>query len=204
MSALVTKFSLKKTLILGLLSMVFIFALTVFSAIWGEEAALTVDRIIELMTSKSYSSANDLSRYTAIPIISETILTNFSEKLFGLGLGNCDTSAFAICNTPFYQAHSYLNYNWISSAFLFIETGWIGLITSIAFFIVVFIKALLVKRNGGEEFYCQISMVMSFVCIAFLFYNSSLRMDVGYVAFFFLALPFISNSSESTAQLIYS
>lgn len=203
-AALVTRFSVKKVLLIVGVSLVVFVAGNVFIAIWGGDSALSIDRIVQLVTSESYSSTKDLGRFTAIPIISHTILVDMPYKLFGLGLGNCDTSSFAVCNTPFYQSHAYLNYDWLSSAFSFIETGYVGLGLFLLFFCVVLVCAIRVKRrNEGDEMYSEMSIVMSVVCVALFFYNSSLRTDIGYVVYFVLALPFISTSSEGLFHSVW-
>lgn len=195
-SAFVTKFSYKKILLMVLLLFVVFFAASVFTAIWGQDAALSFDRIFELVTSESYSSARDLGRFTAIPTISKTFLINLPKKLFGLGLGNCETSAFALFNTPFYQTYSYLNYDWLSSAFAFIETGYIGLFLFLSFFIFV-LFCVIKQRKNGTDMYSEMSIIMCVICVCLFFYNSSLRTDFGYIVFWVLALPFISTTSES-------
>lgn len=200
-AALITKFSWKKILLIAGVTLAVFLAGNIFTAIWGEDAALNVDRIIELVTSTSYSSTKDLGRFTAVSTISDTILSDIPQKLFGLGLGNCDTSSFSICNTSFYQSHSYLNYNWFSSAFTFIETGYVGLVLSITFFVVVCICAIWLKRkDSSNKLYSDVSIIMCMICIALLFYNSSLRTDIAYIIYFMLALPFVSTSSESVSQ----
>ena len=197
-AAVFTRFSAKKVLLIVTVSLVVFVAGNVFTAIWGGEHALSFERIIELATSTNYSSEKDLGRFTAIPIISETILIDVPKNLFGLGLGNCDTSSFAICNSSFYQAHSYLNYDWLSSAFCFIETGYVGMSIVLLFFVIVMLCAIhLKKRNTGDEMLAEMAIVMCIVCVALFFYNSSLRTDIGYVAYFVLALPFVSTSSET-------
>lgn len=199
-SSLITKFSWKK-IPLFIFGAVLIFtAGNLFTVIWGEDAALTLDRITELVTSTQYSSEKDLGRFTAIPTLSNTILTDPIDRWFGLGLGNCDTSSFALCNTPFYQSHSYLNYDWFSSAMTFLETGYVGLILFLSFFIVVFIFARKAKKTMENPTYYQLAMVMSVICIILVFYNSSLRMEIGYVAYFVLALPFVSYGSNKTQK----
>ncbi len=199
-----TSFSWKKVSIIILAAAIFFASSIIFTQIWGASSELNINRLVELVTNTNYASSKDLGRLTAIPILSKTILKSLPEKLFGLGLGNCDTSSFAICNTPFYQSHSYLNYNWISSAFVFLEMGYLGVTIYLAFFVLVFIMAGNMKRKGeGNLMYCQMSMIMSVACVLLFMYNSSLRMDVGYVAYFVLALPFISTTSESMMKSIW-
>ena len=200
-SACITKFSWRKILILICSAFIAYFAGNLFVAVWGEESRLSIERIFELVTAQNYASSEDLGRITALPTISETILTDFGSKCFGLGLGNCDTSTFAICNTPFHQVHGYLNYDWLSSAFLFLETGYVGIAMYISFLIIVFISVLrLKKRNTGNLLACQMSMMMCLISVALLFYNSSLRSETGYIVYFILALPFIDNSWQDSAK----
>ena len=112
-----------------------------------------------------------------------------------MGIGNCDTSAFAICNTPFYRAHEYLHYNWFSSAFLLLETGYVGLILNLFFYILVGIMAIKkMKLNHGNKMFCRMAVIFSVMCLILTFYNSTLRKEVGYIAYFALSLPFIDSS----------
>ncbi len=196
-ASFITKFSWKK---------VFLFIASLFcimvASVWlvelfGENRAIDLENIFKLVFASNYSSSRDLGRFTAIPTISKYYLTEPLEKIFGMGLGNCDTSAFAICNTPFYQSHSNLHYNWFSSAFLFLETGYAGLLLFLLFFVVVFILAYKKsKQENANLLFCQMGMIMSVVCFILTFYNSSLRMEIGYMAYFILALPFVANTTK--------
>lgn len=200
-TSIITKFSLRKFVLYFVAAIFMMFASSLLVEIFGENRILTFERIIELITAQNYATTEDLGRFTAIPTISKTIFTQPIQQLVGLGLGNCDTSAFAICNTPFYQSFSYLNYTWFSSAFMYLENGIIGLTLYLIFFIVCFILSLKkMKRPDSNKLLCQLSMLMSFFCIIFTFYNSSLRMEVGYLAYFVLALPFVNkdNFNKST------
>ena len=192
-SMMLTKFSWRKLLVLLVMAVLLMLAGSLLTAIFGEHEKLTLARIIKLATSTSYSSAKDLGRLTAIPTLSKTLLSNLSDRIFGLGLGNCDTSAFAVCNTPFYQMYQGLHYSWFSSAFLFLETGYIGLILNLSFFVMCFILAYKnLKKKENNPLLDQMAVIMAFCCILLTFYNSSLRMEIGYVAYFVLALPFVS------------
>ena len=194
-SFFLTKTSWKKILFAFIGVLLVSFASIVFVQIWGEDSVLNFDRLISLITAETYSSSRDLGRFTAISVLSETIMENDIHRIFGLGLGNCDTATFAILNTPFYQAHYFLNYDWISSAFLFLEIGVLGLIIFLSFFAMIFFVVLRLKKEQMDDsqmsLYAQITILMVFVCVMFVFYNSSLRTESGYIAYFMLALPFI-------------
>lgn len=161
----------------------------VLAAVFGDGSRMTPQRIWELALSPHYATDVDLGRFTAIPTLSQTILTDIPGRLFGLGLGNCDTSAFSICNTPFYRQYSYLHYTWFSSAFLFLEMGYVGLAGYLGFFALVFVKA---RQNRDEApLFCRMAMIQALICVILTFYNASLRMDMAYLIYFVLALPMI-------------
>ncbi len=195
-----TKFSWKKVIfVLGA------FGLLSLSNILLEryvDSGISIESIIKLMTATSYSSGNDIGRFSAISIISEQFHTGIFDKLFGMGLGNCDTSNFAICNTPFFEAHNELHYTWFSTSFLYLETGFVGLVLISFVFVLCFILAYRKWKSGNcNELYCKLGMVMAIVCFIVLFYNSSLRMDIGYMVYFILALPFVSGSEKPIEKI---
>lgn len=201
-ASVITKFSRRKVF-LYIVSFFFIMVASVLIVeLFGENRAISLDNIIKLVFASNYSSTRDLGRFTAIPTISKYYLTEPLEKIFGMGLGNCDTSAFAICNTPFYRSYSYLNYTWFSSAFLFLETGFVGLFLYLLFFVIVFFLAYKKsKQENSNKLFCQMGMIVSIICFVLTFYNSSLRMEIGYMAYFVLALPFIANTSKTEQDI---
>lgn len=200
-SALITRFSFRKLLLMLASTVMLIFASLLLAAIFKDRGVLSFDRIIEVITASNYATAEDLGRFTAIPTISNNILTKPFEKLFGLGLGNCDTSAFAICNTPFYLSHSYLHYEWFSSAIMFLETGYIGLFAYISFFVICFVMARKrMKNKSANELFCRISMITALICIIMIFYNSALRTEAAYMSVFALALPFVKSETFTEKQ----
>lgn len=150
------------------------------------------------ITKRGYTSSNDMNRLTAVSIALARFLPSLPDKLFGLGLGNCDYASFSFLVTPFYRAYGYLNYAWFSSSFLVLETGLLGLSIYIAFFAVLYFGA-----NKREKFrqsdvvYCQTAKIMAVMCLVLIVYNNSLRMESAYMLFFVLALPFVKHRAAS-------
>lgn len=197
MSTLLTAFTWRKFFLILALAFVIMFAGSLLTDIFGEKNAITFERIIEFATTESYATEEDLSRFSAIPTISNSIMTSLDQRLFGLGLGNCDTSSFDICNTPFFAANAELHYTWFSSAFLFLETGYIGLSVYLLFFVMCFVFSFNMRRRPDvNNLYCQMAIIMSVLCIMVTFYNSSLRTEIAYMAYFILALPMISAKAD--------
>ncbi|MBE6622771.1 MAG: hypothetical protein E7621_01055 [Ruminococcaceae bacterium] len=202
-SMIMTKFSWKKFVVLISFALLISFAGSILTFLFGSNEELTFQRIIELTTSENYATGEDLGRFTAIPTIAKSILTHWTDRMFGMGLGNCDTSAFAICNTPFFQKYEYLHYSWFSSAFLFLETGYLGLMLNLSFyFTAMFLSIRRLNKGNGNKLYCQIAIVFSVLCLILTFYNSALRKEVGYIAYFALSLPFICGSESQSEKSI--
>ena len=194
----ITKVFWKKVIALSVIAILLMFSSSILTEIFGKTEKLTLQRIFELITAQNYSSAEDLGRFTAIPTISNTVLKTPLERIFGMGLGNCDTSTFAICNSTFYQLHESLHYTWFSSAFIFLETGYVGLIINLLFFSFSFFLACKqYKRDGANQLYCQLTIIMSILCVVLTFYNSVLRTEIAYVVFFVLALPLMQNKKTT-------
>ena len=193
LSGVFTKFSWRKLVLFVIMAVMITLAGSILTVIFGAGEALTFERIWELATATSYATEEDMGRFTAIPMVSQKFLPGFFDRMFGRGLGNCDTSAFAICNTPFFQNYEHLHYNWFSSAFIYLETGFIGLIFNLLFFVVAFVFARrCYKRGTSNPFFCQIAMIFAILSIILTFYNASMRKEVAYIAYFALSLPLIA------------
>jgi len=194
-ASLVTKFSWRKLLIIVLSVIGTVFGIIMMIQIFPEFAEFfTFEIILDSASSASgYTFSNDLNRLTALTVINKEVLTTPFLRMFGLGMGNCDLSSIAVFNTPFYESHQDMNYNWFSHAFMYLETGYIGMILFFAFFVFCFIIAHRRMRNQqADRVFCQISMIMCVLCFAIAIYGSSLRSDAGYMAYFIVALPFIN------------
>lgn len=202
LAAVLTKFSWRKVvLVCGALAFVFLISM-LMPILFGEGSRLSFERIIQLITSKNYATERDLGRFTAIPIISRRFLTEWPQRLFGLGLGNCDTSSFEICNTPFFKAHQSLHYDWFSSAFIYLEMGIIGLLMNLGFYGICSGHAIKnIKSKVGDAVINQFSFIIAIMCIVIVFYHPTLRTESGYMAYFVLALPYIFTRENKENQI---
>lgn len=144
-------------------------------------------------SDRGYTTHGDLNRLNCISRIHQELMFTWNERLFGLGLGNCDTSSFAFLNTPFYVQHEWLHYTWMSTAFMFLENGYAGLALYFGFFLLL---GALAWRRCGKTAYGQMAMVLALCCLMIGVYDSSLRMEAGYMMYFMLALPFMQSSKN--------
>ena len=168
------------------------------------EGFFSLDWFVEAGGSdKGYTSSGDLNRLNAIAKINELWLKTPWQRLFGLGLGNCDTSSFEIVNTPFFKAYGDMHYTWLSYAFMYLECGWIGLIFYYGFFMLVYLGARRIEKrsDGIVKTYCRMSRILAIMCMIIAVYNSSLRTEAGYMMFFALSVPFALSCAKVKKNL---
>lgn len=194
LASVFTKFTWRKLLVIGGGTVAVVtFAALLVTVFPNFEGFFSLDWFMEAGGSdKGYTSAGDLNRLNAISKINELWLKTPWQRLFGLGLGNCDTSGFAIVNTPFFEAYGDMHYTWLSYAMIYLETGWIGLIFYYGFFVLVYFGARRIEKrsDGIAKTYCRMSRILAIMCMIIAVYNSSLRTEAGYMMFFALAIPF--------------
>lgn len=202
LAAFLTSFS-KRKLILIIVSILGIAIGTALLSFWFDEFKnfLSLEAIIESATKENYSSNKDVNRWSAIFTLSRDYVTDMLHRLFGLGLGNCDTSSLDIFNSAFYQENHSLHYTWFASAMWFLETGFVGMVFYFSFFIICFLVALRGKRSAENKLFFQLTMIMSILCCIIAFYNSALRIEAGYMAYFVLALAFIGTKESKETNL---
>lgn len=157
----------------------------------------SIENMLNNATQGGYTYVEALNRFTTIPIITRDYLTTNVERLIGLGLGNCDTAAYEFLNTPFYERHFFLRYNWFSTAFTYLETGFIGLFFTFGFFVLIYFAARKKRKTVTtveDRILCEISMLASFMNCVVLVYNSSLRAEPAYMAYFMAAVAFVGET----------
>lgn len=192
MSAALSRFSTKGIVLLVVGAVAVIWSTSLVSQWFESGIFFNMESLVELATKENYSSKNDLNRLSAIPTLMKIVVTDPMERLFGLGLGNCDTSSFAICNTPFYQRYNYLHYTWFTAAMIFLETGLVGCAIHLLFFAMAGLKSY--RRSKVDAEYVmdnQLVFIMAMLCCVLTFYNSSLRTEAGYMVYFVFAIPYI-------------
>lgn len=115
------------------------------------------------------------------------------KKIFGFGFGNCEYSNLSIFSSDFYDIYGDYNYRWFTSQWIFLETGYAGIISYISIFIFNIVYAIrAIKYKEGEREFYLICIILSIVCIISIFYNSLLKADFGYIAFFALSISGIN------------
>ena len=199
MAMVITRTSIKKLWIIFAAGIGTYAGIILLVAIFPEfQKFFSIGRMLETaLSSSGYTGKGDLNRLTAIPIIWSRFLESWPERLFGLGLGSCDTSSFSFLNSAFYEKFGYLRYNWFSSAFMFLETGIFGSVAYLFFFGLIYLYARRREKSGeGMQEACQLASVLAPACILLIIYNASMRVEEAYMMYFVLALPFINKKQN--------
>lgn len=205
MASFMTAHSIKKTLFFAFGAVLVVLFSTLLTVLYKDFMDfISFDSLTKALTDTGYATDEDIGRFTALPVISQRFLPGFFRKLFGLGLGNCDSSSLSMFNTPFFESHQTVHYSYFSYAFLFLETGFVGLALYASFFVAsFFFSRKLKKLEMADEFACQMSIILSVISLILLVYNSSLRMEIGFMLFFVLALPIISANEQRESDDVY-
>lgn len=195
-ATILTRFSIKKMAFLMVGFVALMIGALLLAEWFGSYGFLSLEELWASATKDSYASDGDINRLSAVTTLAERILTNPLQQVFGLGLGNCDTSAFAVCNTPFYRRYGYLHYTWFTSAMTFLETGYLGLGIYTTFYLGCFgYSNKCFRAKIGNILYSRIAILMSLLCLVLTVYNASLSTESGYMMYFVLAAPFICSKA---------
>lgn len=203
LASIMTKFSIRKLWIILISAVGIYIGIEIIKILFPHFGDwFTFERILRTATSrKGYSSTNDFNRLTAVGLSWTKFLKTWPQKFFGLGLGNCDyASGYRFLSSPFYNRYKALNYVWFSTSFMILENGLVGLILYLYFFLKIFLGSWVAEKHGGEAVGCQMARIMAVMSIVFIIYNSSMRIESGYMVYFVLALPFMRNKTEMNSR----
>lgn len=163
----------------------------------------SIDALLKMaMNDNGYTFRGDLNRLTVIPEINERFFSGPVDQIFGFGMGNCDLSTYDFLCSPFSEKYLWTHYNLFSTSFVYLEMGWIGLIFFFGFFLLHYsITTRMMKKNKCNSLHGNLARVVALLCVLVGVYNSTLRTEVGYMAYFVMALPFMYG--RSTADKAY-
>ncbi|MGH4038741.1 MAG: hypothetical protein ACRQFF_12965 [Sphaerochaeta sp.] len=150
----------------------------------------SIESMIQYASRTSgYDGNGDLNRMTAIGELKNRFFDNdIMGLLFGRGIGSAEFSKSSTALTSeFYNQYSGLHYQYFGHAFIFIETGIIGLFTYLMIFISSLYKSIFRWKNKEwRKFYIMSLLLMSFL----IFYNTTMRNEFcAYIMYAILAIP---------------
>lgn len=199
LAMLFTKFSKRKIVLFAGGAIGIVLAILLLDAITpGWASWFRPSRIWDYVASSNgYTGTGDMNRLTAIPLCWSNFLTSIPQKLFGLGLGNCDSSPISFLTSSFYNENGHLRYNWFTSSMIMLETGLIGTVLYLSFFVVIFFCSFYqLRKNDGNSILYQMTIVLAPMCLVLFLFDSSMRTEPAYMMYFALALPFVKRQER--------
>lgn len=159
----------------------------------------TLENMFDYASNDSgYTRGGGINRFNSIPYVLDNFLDEPLEAAFGIGLGNADySSSFSFLTSSFYHIFSWTAYQWFSVSFLTVETGLVGL----ACYVLIILNCARValferSRAVDANVLSQITLVVCVIALMMAICNQSLRMEaMGYTAWLFLSIPFITRRS---------
>lgn len=138
------------------------------------------------MASSSYNNTGNIGR---LSFLKDTYIQIFHKNIFdmilGVGIGTASTSGemtkFAL--TYYDKTH----YSWLSSAYILVEMGIVGLSLYLYSFMLLFQCDIKNPWNQITKISCIISVIL-------LIYNETFRTEAGYIMFFLISLAYIKNN----------
>lgn len=186
------KHDMKMLATVSLLCCVGVVAIGFYTKLYPQNAGfLSIEFIEDYALRRTYGSATDINRLTAINIISERCFASMPKAIwFGLGLGNGTTSQFYFLKSPFFLRYGdRLKYTWFTHAYMFVEGGYIGLVLYVAFYAVIAVKAFLLSK---DNMVMQLGLFCTLFSAIMVIYNQTMQIEaMGYTMFALLAIPYI-------------
>lgn len=158
--------------------------------------------IEEMTRPGGYTNSGDLNRLTAISTINDTVFSDsLLKKIFGMGLGSTEYSGkTALLTSPFYRIYEYLHYQWFSHAWLYLECGYIGIISYLAGFFELGMKGVArakqMQKNELQSSYVLAAVVLNFMTIILFIYNQSLRLESAYLLYICLSAIYVGEKKN--------
>ena len=80
---------------------------------------------------------------------------------------------------------------------IMLETGLIGTVLYLSFFVVIFFCSLYqLRKNDGNSILYQMTIVLAPMCLVLFLFDSSMRTEPAYMMYFALALPFVKRQER--------
>ncbi|WP_288230182.1 hypothetical protein [uncultured Faecalicoccus sp.] len=147
-----------------------------------------------------WAHGKQIGRTTAIGFINDNFFNNqFIKKIFGLGFGNCEFSNFF--ESDFARMYKYTNYRNYTFAMQYLETGMVGLVLYVSFFISIFMYALGKKYDDEKLIWVTYVKILIPLVLMLIWYSDACKSEPAYLIFFALAVfGVVSNSCKNDVK----
>lgn len=157
----------------------------------GFAGFFSYEGVMRIVAAGSYSESGAFNRFTFIPYINSRFFNSNVMRWLGMGLGNCELSSIDLFDTDFYHSYSWMHYDWFQSVFVYLEQGLVGLIMVVLFFVLIMFLCLSFMKKNGSDDYVKVAIVCAILSIVLVFYNQSMRTEIGYLMYFMMSIPFV-------------
>lgn len=201
MAMMMSGFSVRKIMLVGVLGLGAAFGVAVMGMIFSGSGFgfFTAASLSKYLGSNGYTGQGDLNRFNAVlEIRKQFFMEDWGMRLLGYGLGACHYG------TPFLVEHASMHYQWFTDSFIYIEGGFIGLALFEGVFVVIALKcrklAKRMKNNPLARRMAQTGMIMALCGILLSVYDVTLLERGGYLLYFVCAMPLIGTKNLAEAQ----
>lgn len=177
----------KTFLAIGIFSIGMVIGMIILRKVFPESYAFFFDQNeINRYLSASWISGIQVTRTTGINVINKYFFKeSIVKKIFGLGFGQCEISAFF--TSEFASKYASTSYRQFTFAMQYLETGLLGLILYVLFFVSVFITTIKTKISKGYSYLKKYICILGPLIIINIWYNDSCKTEVSYVLFLLLS-----------------
>ncbi len=189
---LISKKSIKTIFIVVLCILAFSYIITFFTDVnargrttYGD--IFTIEGFIEYISRDSgYDGVGDLNRLSGISTLNKGLFKgDIIQHIIGNGIGSAEYTSFF--SSPFYIQNSYTHYSWFQMIWVYIENGYIGIISIILFIISQLIDSF---KSIKDTWLRNYSVTVLILLPVLFMYNVTLRSEVvGFYLYFVMALP---------------
>lgn len=155
----------------------------------------TIDNAIEY--SQTAGTGYGFPRIGSSYLISEMFFDSPEKKMFGLGLGTGTETKAPGVDLSFSYQYGGLCYFLFTFQNVFLQTGWLGIITFVSFFVYMFIYNRRWKRRSPYQYkwLYDVAISISLITIFIIWYNGTLRVNYAVLPYIILGLgPCITKS----------
>lgn len=141
----------------------------------------------------AYGNNHIIGRMTGIDQINRAFFSNeLHLKLFGLGFGNCESSSsISFFNSEFSKAYGNWDYKYFSYSMIYLETGGVGLILYILFFVLCGYHVIRNRKILQNKENIAIVICTVVISIIATWYNYSMKIEYAYFIYAVLAFGII-------------
>lgn len=183
---LIRKFSIMHIVILAIGYVLFVPALEKVLSIYYDEDYIskTVDvEEIQKYNENSYGfTEQSMNRSTAIEMSSVILADDQKHELFGFGIGTGSRSE--VFSGPLFEQYAKTFYYYFTTSYVMLETGWVGFMLYILFYVLVLIRFwhyYRTARNKQSKYWASMGVMAALVTFLLIWYNPA-----PYVNYYFM------------------